>query len=151
MEVMKKIRSLKEVTESKRKNKHKKLKKGRYKKKKYKPIKFKRKKTSKKKATKKLKIKDTRTHKEKYYDYLKSDRWEIKRGKVLKRANNKCEICKMKRAYQVHHKTYKRVFRERPSDLLATCGVCHRAEHNLLTDEEVEIAVLELSKSEGYK
>ena len=141
MEVMKKIRSLKEVMDAK--PKHRKLKKGRYKKKKHKPIKFKKV----KKITKKKVIKKKRSYKE----YLKSDAWKIKRDKVIKRANSWCEICKVKRAWQVHHKTYKRIFRERLSDLIATCETCHKAEHNLLTDEEIETAILDLIKSEGYK
>jgi hypothetical protein len=111
----------------------------------------KKKKVVKKKVAKKPKIKDTRTFKEKYYDYLKSDSWKIKRDKVLKRAGNKCEICGKNRAYQVHHKTYKRVFRERLCDLSAICRVCHKSEHNLLSEEEIEIAVLELIKSDLIK
>ena len=101
-----------------------------------------------KKQTKsKKKVKPKRSYKE----YLKSDTWKIKRDKVIKRAKNKCEVCNTNRAWQVHHITYKRIFRERLSDLVATCETCHKAEHNLLTEEEVEMAVLELSKSEGYR
>ena len=121
------------------KPKHRKLKKNSYKKKKHKPIKFK-KVVKKKKPVKKVK--------RSYREYLKSDTQKIKRDKVIKRANNWCEICKVNRAWQVHHKTYKRIFRERLSDLIATCETCHKAEHNLLTEEEIEIAVLELIKKE---
>ncbi len=106
-------------------------------KKKYEPVKF-------KKVVKKKK-------KRSYKEYLKSNTWKLKRDKVIKRANGWCEICKINRAWQVHHKTYKRKYRERLCDLIATCEACHKAEHDLLTDEEVEMAVLELSKSEGYK
>ena len=130
------------------KPKHRKLKKKNYKKKKHKPIKFK-KVVKKKKPVKKVK--------RSYREYLKSDTWKIKRDKVLKRADNKCEICKVKKATQVHHKTYTGVYlvsrtriagKEKLKDLIATCGVCHRAEHNLLTEEEIEIAVLELIKKD---
>jgi len=154
---MKKIKSLKEVTKFKRKNKHKKLKKGRYKKKKYAPLKFKRKKAKKKTAillsfaVNKKRVVDTHTFKEKYHDYLKSNIWKIKRGKVLKRANYKCELCKINRAWQVHHKNYNRVFKERLSDLTAICGTCHKGEHDLLTEEEIELKVIEMLKQEGYK
>ena len=86
-----------------------------------------------------------------YKKYLLSRAWKRKRDKVLKRANYKCQICKTRNAWQVHHKTYKRIFKERLSDLVAICGVCHQGEHDLLTDEQVEIAVLELIKSEGYE
>ena len=157
---MKRIRSLKEVMDAK--PKHRKLKKNSYKKKKHKPIKFKSVKKVTKKATKK-KVNKTpiiinrEDYINLYYEYLKTDTWKIKRDKVLKRADNKCEICKVKKATQVHHKTYTGVYlvsrtriagKEKLKDLIATCGVCHRAEHNLLTEEEIEIAVLELIKKE---
>lgn len=76
-----------------------------------------------------------------YAEYLASKEWKAKRLKVLDRANYICEICGIKRAYQVHHKTYKRIYRERLTDLVATCGICHQAEHNLLTEEQIEKAV----------
>jgi len=160
METMKRIRSLKEVMDAK--PKHRKLKKNSYKKKKHKPIKFKSVKKVTKKATKK-KVNKTpiiinrEDYINLYYEYLKTDTWKIKRDKVLKRADNKCEICKVKKATQVHHKTYTGVYlvsrtriagKEKLKDLIATCGVCHRAEHNLLTEEEIEIAVLELIKKD---
>ena len=144
------------------KPKHRKLKKNNYKKKKHKPIKFKSVKKVTKKATKK-KVNKTpivinrEDYINLYYQYLKTDTWKIKRDKVLKRADNKCEICKVKKATQVHHKTYTGVYlvsrtriagKEKLKDLIATCGVCHRAEHNLLTEEEIEIAVLELIKKD---
>ena len=114
--------------------------------------KFNKKKSNKKKRVKKKRhIQKTKLKWKSYKQYLKSDAWKIKRDKVIKRANSWCEICKVKRAWQVHHKTYKRIFRERLSDLIATCETCHKAEHNLLTDEEIETAILDLIKSEGYK
>ena len=102
------------------------------------------------KLKKKRRIKRKIKKKRSYKEYLKSNTWKTKRDKVIKRANNKCEICKKNRAWQVHHKTYKRIFKERLCDLLATCGTCHRGEHDLLSDEEIEMAVLKLSESEGY-
>ena len=86
-----------------------------------------------------------------YKEYLKSPEWKKLRELVLKRADNNCEICKAKKAWQVHHKTYKRIFRERLTDLIAVCGTCHREEHNLLNEQELEKAVNDLMKSEGYK
>ncbi len=103
------------------------------------------------KKAKKKKHKPVKKVKRSYKEYLKSNTWKIKRDKVVKRANNWCEICKVNRAWQVHHKTYKRIFRERLSDLVATCETCHKAEHNLLTEEEIETAILHLIKSEGYE
>ena len=159
---MKRIRSLKEVMDAKKKAKLLyRPKKKRVKKNKRKPIKFK--KVAKKKVNKTPIVINRGDYINLYYQYLKTDTWKIKRDKVLKRADNKCEICKVKKATQVHHKTYTGVYlvsrtriagKEKLKDLIATCGVCHRAEHNLLTEEEIEIAVLELIKkdyNEDYK
>src|SRR3990167_3484144 len=73
-----------------------------------------------------------------YKEYLGSFEWQKIRKRILKRANYKCEICKVQKAYQVHHKTYKRIFREKDSDLIAICGVCHQDKHKILTDEYIE-------------
>lgn len=75
-----------------------------------------------------------------YKEYLSSPEWNLKRKKVLDRANYICEICKTKRAYQVHHKNYKRIYKEKLSDLIATCGICHQAEHNLLSEDQISEA-----------
>lgn len=97
----------------------------------------------KKKKIKKLKVKPVQKYKD-YKEYLTSKEWKIKRAKVLDRANHTCEICGIKKAYQVHHKTYKRIYKEKLTDLIATCGICHQAEHNLLSEEQIEKAVDDL-------
>ena len=85
-----------------------------------------------------------------YKEYLKSPEWRKIRKRILKRANYKCELCKVAKAYQVHHKHYKNIFKEKDKDLLAVCGVCHQDKHKILTDEYVEKRVNELIKQEGY-
>jgi len=85
-----------------------------------------------------------------YYVYLRSKIWKRKRLKTLVKANYLCESCKKNKATQIHHKTYKRIFNEKQNDLIALCNVCHKMEHNLLSDEQIEIEVLELLKNEGY-
>lgn len=101
---------------------------------------------------KKKKVKYVKPKKkyESYKEYLLSPEWKKIRKRILKRANYKCEICKVARAYQVHHKTYKRIFKERDTDLIAICGTCHQDKHKLLTDEEVERRVYELIKEEYW-
>jgi 5-methylcytosine-specific restriction endonuclease McrA len=66
-----------------------------------------------------------------YQAYLNSPKWKAKRLKVLKKAKFKCQKCREKRATQVHHKTYKRIFNERLSDLQAVCGLCHKKIHKI--------------------
>lgn len=63
--------------------------------------------------------------KKSYSRYRKTKRWQGKRCPIMKRAGYKCQKCKKRPATQVHHKTYKRIGRERLSDLSAVCGGCH--------------------------
>ena len=67
--------------------------------------------------------------KKSYSRYRKTKRWQGKRRTIIKRAGNKCRKCKKRRATQVHHETYKRIGRERLSDLTAVCGGCHKRIH----------------------
>lgn len=66
-----------------------------------------------------------------YQKYLNSSEWKSKRIKVLSRAEFRCEKCRKKRATQTHHKTYRHIFNEPLSDLLAVCAPCHRKIHGI--------------------
>ena len=63
-----------------------------------------------------------------YSRYRKSWRWRNKRKRIMNRAGYKCRKCG-RPATQVHHETYRRVGRERLSDLTAVCGGCHKRIH----------------------
>ncbi|MCY3721172.1 MAG: hypothetical protein OXG97_03020 [Candidatus Poribacteria bacterium] len=67
-------------------------------------------------------------NKNSYNRYRKSRRWRTKRRTIMKRAGYKCRKCG-RRATQVHHETYRRIGRERLSDLTAVCGCCHKRIH----------------------
>jgi hypothetical protein len=56
-----------------------------------------------------------------YHWYLGSAFWRERREFILGRANHICEKCEKRRATEVHHLTYIRVFQELPSDLIALC------------------------------
>lgn len=64
-----------------------------------------------------------------YRRYRKSRRWQTKRRTILKRAGYKCRKCGRRHATQVHHETYRRIGKERLSDLTAVCGGCHKRIH----------------------
>ena len=68
-------------------------------------------------------------NKKSYRRYRKSRRWQAKRRIILKRAGCRCRKCGNRRATQVHHETYKRIGKERLSDLTAVCGGCHKRIH----------------------
>lgn len=74
-----------------------------------------------------------------YQAYLYSDKWKMKRRKVLNRAKFRCERCKERQASQVHHLTYERIFEERLSDLQAVCVSCHMRIHSIRTPKRVSI------------
>jgi len=58
--------------------------------------------------------------------YYRSDHWRALRAQKLAR-NPMCELCRRRRAKQVHHKTYGTLFREDVTrDLDAVCARCHR-------------------------
>ena len=65
-----------------------------------------------------------------YHAYLKTNKWNRIRKKVLARADYTCEGCGEKDLkLQVHHKTYDHVFNEFMFDLLALCEYCHKRVH----------------------
>lgn len=66
-----------------------------------------------------------------YDDYLDSEEWAKKRTYLLKKVGYKCQNCSSRRNLQVHHLTYKRVGRERTTDLQVLCRNCHEIEHDI--------------------
>ena len=73
-------------------------------------------------------------YREKYLEYLKSDKWKSIRESLFKERGKKCErynpkTCSNK--IEVHHKTYKNIFNEKLKDLEVLCINCHRKEHNI--------------------
>lgn len=67
--------------------------------------------------------------KREYAAYLMTPAWRARRDKVLKRAGGMCEGCGDRPAVQVHHLTYRRIFREMLFDLRAVCRECHEQIH----------------------
>lgn len=66
---------------------------------------------------------------DRYLAYLDSPEWQAIRQKVLDRDGHKCTHCGSTKILQVHHRTYKRLFHERLSDLVTLCKKCHMALH----------------------
>lgn len=73
-----------------------------------------------------------------YKSYLLSKDWKKKRALKLKSVGNKCQCCGSIYRLQIHHKTYKRLFKEPLSDLVVLCPTCHRITHGLLSEEEIQ-------------
>ncbi len=72
-----------------------------------------------------------RSQQKKHYEnYLKGKSWKRKRRKIMQLSGRVCRVCRKRRATQVHHETYKRLYRERTTDLTAVCGTCHKKIHS---------------------
>jgi hypothetical protein len=66
---------------------------------------------------------------EAYRQYLQSERWAARRGRILPRAGDRCERCGGGAPAEVHHPTYERLGAERDGDPVALCAPCHRGAH----------------------
>jgi hypothetical protein len=65
-----------------------------------------------------------------YQAYITSSAWRNSPARLaeLRAAGFRCRICNRPDTeveLQVHHRTYERLGRERPSDLLCVCAECH--------------------------
>jgi hypothetical protein len=65
-----------------------------------------------------------------YSAYLLSTEWRALRGKVILRANGMCEGCLSAPATEVHHLTYKHIYKEFAFELVALCRTCHTNIHS---------------------
>lgn len=65
----------------------------------------------------------------KYEAYLMSDQFEKIRQSVLSRDNYKCVVCGSQDDLQVHHLTYKNIYKEDIGDLITLCRACHSIYH----------------------
>ena len=66
---------------------------------------------------------------ETYNKYLSSDVWKRRREKVILRAGGVCEGCLTAPASEVHHLTYRNIYREFAFELVALCRSCHARAH----------------------
>ncbi|WP_271501914.1 HNH endonuclease signature motif containing protein [Bradyrhizobium sp. CCBAU 11357] len=65
-----------------------------------------------------------------YDAYLRSEQWRTKADAVIEREHGGCQRCGDS-AWEMHHRDYERIFRERLEDLEAVCADCHKLEHGL--------------------
>lgn len=75
------------------------------------------------------KYKQPKRDKQKYYSYLKSPQWREKRKFALEFYGYNCGLCGSKHNLEVHHRSYKNIFKEAMEDLMLLCESCHRDFH----------------------
>ena len=68
-----------------------------------------------------------------YNQYLQTRHWKDTRKRFYKSklCKHKCSSCGSTYKLNLHHKTYKRIGKERLSDLCLLCEECHKKVHNL--------------------
>ena len=88
------------------------------------------KKESVKKTAPKIQAKKIVARKNKYRNYLDSVEWANIKLDLYQTRGKQCEICGSKSNIQVHHKTYKNIFKEEPKDLILLCKRCHSKQHS---------------------
>ncbi len=69
------------------------------------------------------------------HTYFKSDIWITIRRDILKRDNYQCQLCLLSIPdvlLNVHHKTYKNLFKEKSKELITLCTKCHTQTHEQL-------------------
>jgi hypothetical protein len=66
---------------------------------------------------------------QKYLDYLQSPEWKWRRRRAMKGPGGSCFGCHKRVPLEVHHLSYKRIFREKRKDLVALCSGCHGRLH----------------------
>lgn len=70
---------------------------------------------------------------EEYRDvYLKSAHWAKVRSAALAYADHRCQVCNGRTQLDVHHRTYERLGREKPSDVTVLCRRCHETHHRAM-------------------
>lgn len=77
---------------------------------------------------------------DKYKAYLLSKEWMEVKIDLLQLRGCKCEKCKSVKPankLQIHHKTYVRIFNEKPSDLIILCARCHMKQHKDIVPNKV--------------
>jgi phage terminase large subunit GpA-like protein len=68
-----------------------------------------------------------------YSAYLKSDHWKDFRKRYWRSSRSKvCWCCGSSDHLQIHHTTYRRLGKERLTDVIALCESCHREVHDRL-------------------
>ncbi len=87
-----------------------------------------------------------------YQTYIVSSEWLIKKSrfivyKLKKHQKIECEVCGMSVLLNIHHKTYKRLYKEKFNDLIILCAFCHKKLHeDHTTLEKMTKEMLKLKK-----
>lgn len=68
-----------------------------------------------------------------YTEYTRSDHWRNFKAEYYKTRKKKCGRCGKTKNIQLHHKTYARIGKELPEDVIPLCGRCHGMTHRFVS------------------
>lgn len=80
-----------------------------------------------------------------YADYIRSAEWREKSEAAKRRAGYECAVCARRSRLQAHHRTYRRLGHELPTDLVVLCHDCHRRQHE--RDRQMILPFVELPEA----
>ncbi len=84
-----------------------------------------------------------------YLDYIKSERWKLKRMQAFQYHGIYCKSCKLKIGAHMHHIHYKNLGHEGMEDLIPLCEECHEQLHkkkNMIDIERLKKCLERASK-----
>jgi RNase P subunit RPR2 len=80
---------------------------------------------------------------EKYREYISSSKWLERKSKfvvsmVKSKKPIRCFDCKCKNWLQLHHTSYKNLYKEKDEDLVLLCKQCHESRHNIKDSNQMD-------------
>lgn len=75
-----------------------------------------------------------------YKSYIQSPEWKARRDRVVAVYGGRCYCCSEQTQFlDVHHRTYRRLGKERPDDLVPVCRRCHQLIHEIARTQGVSL------------
>ena len=82
-----------------------------------------------------------------YTQYLRSDKWKLKRKLLFKKNGKWCQECRSTNKLQVHHIRYDNLFNESLNELKVLCRSCHERQHNIKTPFQIKLQKIDRKKA----
>ena len=86
-----------------------------------------------------------------YGAYLRSPEWAAFRERYFQKHSRKCFVCGTDKEIQLHHKSYRSVGHERPSDVVQLCRPHHIEVHALIRAKKAKLWEAHLAVAKEHK
>lgn len=64
-----------------------------------------------------------------YLEYIQSAKWAMFKLSIVAKRGQQCERCQTRGPVDLHHRTYRNLFNEKPEEVELLCRGCHEQEH----------------------